>query len=157
MTKASIDRIDPTDLGTIAHVYNHIFRPGRTEEEIRRRMRGRIGILALVARVERDAVGFYLGMELKPSVHFAWMVGVVNDLRRTGVATQLMGYAEDWATAEGYRSMRFECDNRIRPMLHFGIAAAYDVVGIRWDPDRLTNLIIFEKTLTEARDPGDSL
>jgi hypothetical protein len=33
-------------------------------------------------------------------------------------------------------------------MLHLGIALGYDILGIRWDPDRGANLVLFEKTLT---------
>ena len=33
-------------------------------------------------------------------------------------------------------------------VLHLAIAHDYDVVGIRWDPDRGENLILFEKVLT---------
>lgn len=157
MADAVIDRLSPDDIATVAHLYNMIFRPGRTEADIRKRLRGRFNILPLVARIGRDAVGFYVGMELKPSVHFGWMVGVVAEMRRSSIATQLMRTAEDWAKTEGYKAMRFECDNHIRPMLHFGIANGYDIVGIRWDPDRLTNLVIFEKVLGEGRDPEDTI
>lgn len=151
MADAIIDRINPADLGLITHLYNTIFRPERTEEEIRRRLRGRYNVLVQVARIGGDAVGFYVGMELKPGVHFAWICGVVPELRRSGIATQLMHAAEDWAGTEGYSTLRFECDNRIRPFLHFGIKNDYDIVGIRWDADRLSNLIIFEKPIEGTR------
>lgn len=156
MANITIDRIDPKDLSLVTHLYNALFRPQRSEEWIRRRMRGRYNVLILVARTGNDAVGFYAGMELKPSVHFAWMVGVVPELRRAGIATQLMHAAEDWARTEGYKSLRFECENQIRPFLHFGIADGYDIVGIRWDPDRLTNLVIFEKMIGETLGNDDS-
>lgn len=154
MADAIIDRIDPSDLTTITHLYNNIFRPERDEAYIRRRFDGRKKVLVQFARIERDAVGFYIGFELKPDTHFVWLVGVVPDLRRAGIATQLMHAAQDWAHHEGYRFVRFECDNHIRPFLHFGIADDYDIVGIRWDTDRLTNLIIFQKQITEGL--GDS-
>ena len=32
-------------------------------------------------------------------------------------------------------------------MLHLGIALEYDIVGMRWDPDRGANLLLFQKTL----------
>jgi hypothetical protein len=32
-------------------------------------------------------------------------------------------------------------------MLHLAIAKEYDIVGMRWDPDRGDNLVIFEKVL----------
>ena len=149
MADAIIDRINPTDLDTITHLYNNIFRPERDEAFIRRRFEGRRAILAQVARIEHDAVGFYLGFELKPDTHFVWLVGVVPDLRRSGIATQLMHAAQDWAATEGYRFIRFECDNRIRPFLHFGIANDYDIAGLRWDPERLTNLVIFQKAVID--------
>lgn len=147
MADAIIDRINPTDLELVTHLYNSLFRPERKEEWIRRRLLGRHNILIQVARIGNDAVGFYIGFELKPTVHFAWIVGVVPEMRRAGIATQLMHAAEDWSKTEGYHGIRFECDNHIRPFLQFGIANGYDITGIRWDPDRSTNLVIFEKVL----------
>jgi hypothetical protein len=32
-------------------------------------------------------------------------------------------------------------------MLHLAIAQQYDIVGIRWDPDRSANLVLFQKSL----------
>jgi len=155
MADAIIDRIDPADLATITHLYNGIFRPLRDEAFFRRRFDGRRGILAQVARIDRDAVGFYLGFELKPDTHFVWLVGVVPELRRAGIATQLMHAAQSRSHAEGYRYIRFECDNRIRPFLHFGIANNYDITGIRWDPERLTNLVIFQKPIKDPLAESD--
>lgn len=147
MADAIIDRINPADLDLVTHLYNQMFRPERGPEWIGRRLQGRYKPLVQVARVDNDAIGFYVGFELKPITHFAWLVGVVPEMRRTGIATQLMHAAEDWARTEGYKSIRFECYNQIRTFLHFGIANDYDIVGIRWDTDRLANLVVFEKQL----------
>src|SRR6185436_8378573 len=68
--------------------------------------------------------------------------------RRTGIASQRMDAVHAWAAEQGYESIRFECHNQHRPMLHLAIARMYDIVGIRWDPDRGDNLVIFEKSLT---------
>jgi hypothetical protein len=32
-------------------------------------------------------------------------------------------------------------------MLHLGIAQGYDILGIRWDPDRGANLVLFQRSL----------
>ena len=64
-----------------------------------------------------------------------------------GVATQLINTAADWAHSRGYGAIRFECHNRQRAMLHFGIANDYDIVGMRWDSDRAENLLVLEKQL----------
>ncbi|MDX2116131.1 MAG: GNAT family N-acetyltransferase [Planctomycetota bacterium] len=147
MADAIIDRINPTDMGVITHLYNSVFRPAMSEEDMKRRLRGRHNVLVQVARIGNDAVGFYIGMELRPEVHYAWTCGVVGEMRRAGIASQLMRSAEDWAATEGYRTLRFECDNNVRPFLHFGIANGYDIVGLRWDSDNLHNVVIFEKQL----------
>lgn len=150
MADAVIDRINPADLSLVLHLYNSIFRPTLSEDELKKRLRGRHNVLAQVARRGNDAVGFLLGMELRPDTHYVWTCGVVPDMRRAGIATQLMHAAEDWARTEGYKVLRFECENSIRPFLHFGIANDYDIVGIRWDSERMQNVVIFEKQLSES-------
>ena len=156
MADATIDRINPADLDLVTHLYNSMFRPEQDEAWIARRLEGRMNPLVQVARIGDDAVGFYVGYELKPNTHFTWIVGVVPEMRRTGVASQLMHAAENWSQTEGYKYMRFECDNRIRPFLHFGISADFDIVGIRWDMDRLTNLVIFERVIEGEIYRGDA-
>lgn len=151
MTDAIIDRINPADLGTIAHLYNSVFRPERDEAWLKRRMGDPARALIQVARVDNDAVGFYCGYESRPDTHRAWLVGIVPELRRTGVASQLMIAAEDWARTEGYQQIRFECSNQVRPFMHLGIARDYDIVGLRFDSGRMTNLAMFEKRLNEAQ------
>ncbi|MBL0927582.1 MAG: GNAT family N-acetyltransferase [Phycisphaerales bacterium] len=155
MADATIDRLSPTDLDTIVHLYNAMFRPTHDADWLKRRLRGRHNVLVQVARIGNDAVGFYVGMELKPNVHFAWLVGVVPEMRRTGVGSQLMRAAADWARTEGYTTIRFEASNHVRPFLHFGVHEGYDIVGIRWDSDLMTNLVIFEKRLEGADSAPD--
>jgi hypothetical protein len=42
-----------------------------------------------------------------------------------------------------------ECHNSHRAILHMAIEMNFNIVGVRWDPDRGDNLIIFEKSLQE--------
>jgi GNAT superfamily N-acetyltransferase len=148
MADAIVDLVGPEDLPVIAHLYNQIFRPPRDVESFRRRYLGRYNILQLVARLGDRPVGFFLGFELKPTVYFAWFYGVLPEYRRQGIASQLMEAVHSWARQNDYESIRFECHNQHRPMLHLAIAQEYDIVGIRWDPDRGENLVLFEKVLT---------
>src|SRR5438552_7449419 len=148
MADATIDIVGPEDLSVIVDLFNRIFRPGRTEEFFTRRYLGRHNVLQLIARIEDRPVGFFLGFELKPTVYFAWFYGVLPQYRRQGIASQLMDAVHSWARQHEYESVRFECHNQHRPMLHLAIALEYDIVGIRWDPDRGENLVIFEKVLT---------
>jgi GNAT superfamily N-acetyltransferase len=148
MADAIIDIVGPEDLPVLVQLYNQIFRPPRDVDSFRRRYRGRYNILQMVARIGDRPVGFFLGFELKPTVFFAWFYGVVPDVRRSGIASQLMEAVHSWAKQHGYESIRFECHNQHRPMLHLAIHLEYDIVGIRWDPDRGDNLVIFEKVLS---------
>ena len=148
MADAIIDLVGEEELPTIVELYNMIFRPHRDVESFRRRFRGRYNIIQLLARIQDRPVGFFLGFELKPDVFFAWFYGVLPDFRRQGIASQLMDAVHSWAVQNDYESIRFECHNQHRPMLHLGIATGYDIVGIRWDPDRGDNLVIFEKVLS---------
>ena len=147
MADAIVDIVGPQELPLIVQLYNQIFRPSRDLESFRRRFRGRYNILTMVARIEDRPVGFFLGFELKPTVFFAWFYGVIPEVRRSGIASQLMEAVHSWARLNDYEAIRFECHNQHRPMLHLGIALEYDIVGIRWDPDRGANLVLFQKML----------
>ena len=107
-------------------------------------------MLQLIARVDDRPVGFFLGFELKPNVYFAWFYGVIPEVRRQGIASHLMEAVHSWAKQNEYESLRFECHNQHRPMLHLAIALEYDIVGIRWDPDRNANLLLFQKALNSG-------
>jgi GNAT superfamily N-acetyltransferase len=147
MANVIVDLLGPEELPVLVDLYNQVFRPPRSLESFERRFRGRYNVLRLVARIGHDPVGFFIGFELKPNVFFAWFYGVLASQRRQGIASQLMEAVHDWATENGYESVRFECHNGHRPMLHLAIAKEYDIVGMRWDPDRGDNLVIFEKVL----------
>jgi len=147
MADCIIDVVGPDDLQVIVDLFNQIYRPARDIDTFQRRFRGRHNVLTMVARVDNLPVGFFIGFELKPTVFFAWFYGVQPDFRRQGIASQLMDAAHAWAKIQGYEYIRFECHNQHRPMLHLAIELGYDIVGIRWDPDRADNLVIFDKYL----------
>ncbi len=150
MANVKIDLLGPQDLEIIAGLYNQVFKPPRDLEFFQRRYNGRHNALIMVAVVEKQPIGFSLGFELKPSVFFTWLYGVLPGFHRQGIASQLMDAGLDWAKRHHYRSVRMECQNHHRPMLHMGIKQMFDIVGIRWDPDRGENLVIFEKMISES-------
>jgi GNAT superfamily N-acetyltransferase len=148
MADAVIDIVGPDELPLIVRLYNQIFRPGKDIEFFRRRYLGRHNIVQLAASIDGRPVGFFLGFELKPGIFFAWFYGVLPEFRRQGIATQLMEAVHEWARTNEYEAIRFECHNQHRPMLHLAIAQEYDILGVRWDPDRNANLVLFQKQLT---------
>jgi len=149
MATARIDLLGLEDFKLIASLYNQVFKPPRDEAFFQRRYASRQNPLIMVAVVDDHPVGFSLGFELKPSVCFIWLYGVLADFRRAGIASQLMEAGTAWAKQAGYTSVRMECQNHHRPMLQLGIKQQFDIVGIRWDSDRGENLVIFEKIVRD--------
>lgn len=147
MANAEVVVVGAGELPLIADLYNEIFRPPRDVEFFKRRFMGRYNALLLVANIDKQPVGFATGFELKPSVFFSWLTGVMPEYRRAGVASQLHEAQAQWAIEHGYQHIRMECHNKHRPVLQMAIKTGFNIVGIRWDPDRQDNLIIFEKSL----------
>ncbi|MFQ5429638.1 MAG: GNAT family N-acetyltransferase [Phycisphaerae bacterium] len=147
MANAEVVVVGTSELPLIAELYNEIFRPAREVAFLKRRLRGRYNALLLVANLDDRPVGFATAFELKPTVFFSWLTGVLPDVRRRGIASQLHEAQCAWATEHEYHYLRMECHNAHRPILHMAIAMDFNIVGVRWDPDRADNLIIFEKTL----------
>ena len=129
MANAKIDIVGQSDLPLIADLYNQIFRPTHDVEFFNRRFLGRHNPLLLIASLDREAIGFFSGFELKPGVFFSWLYGVLPQSRRLGIASQLMDAAHGWATENEYEIMRFECHNQHRPMLHLAIAREYETLS----------------------------
>ncbi|MCK6457223.1 MAG: GNAT family N-acetyltransferase [Phycisphaerae bacterium] len=150
MANAEILIAGSEDIPILTKLYNEIFRPPRDEQFFRRRFMGRRNILLLLALVDQRPVGYSVGFELKPSVFFAWLAGVLPELRRQGIASQLMEAQHAWAAENGYSYIRIECHNAHRAVIHMAIALNYDIIGLRWDSERSENLIIFERSLTDA-------
>lgn len=154
MLDVKIDIVGLNDLPVIARLYNDIYHPAREEEFFRRRFAGRYNSLIMIASMDEEPVGFFLGFELKPSVYYTWLYGVSSDLRRKGIGSQLMDAAHAWVYDRGYEGMRLECHNNHRAMLCLCLSHHYDIVGVRWDHDRSANLVILEAQLHEAHPPS---
>jgi GNAT superfamily N-acetyltransferase len=147
MADAVVDLLGTEDLPIIVQLYNQIFRPPRDLEDFQRRYLGRHNVVQMVARIGDHPVGFLLGFELKPRVFFVWFLGIVSTSRRQGVGSQLLDAIESWARQNDYDSIRFECHNQARPMLHLALTHEFNIIGIRWDSDRDDNLIQWQKQL----------
>jgi GNAT superfamily N-acetyltransferase len=147
MADVTVDLHAPEDLEEIVGLYNQIFRPMRDEEDFRRRYLGRHNVVQMVARIREEPIGFLLAFELKPRVMFLWFVGVLNNHRRQGAASQLIDAFHEWARQNEYETIRGECFNQQRPMLMLLLENEYDVVGVRFDTDHSDNLVLMQKAL----------
>lgn len=145
MANADMVIVGPTEVGLLVELYNQVFKPGVDEGFFLDRFRGRHNVSMIVAVLDKHHVGFNIGFELTPTTYYSWLVGALPDARRLGIATQLMQAQQAWARDHHYQTIRFECQNQHRPMLHLAITEGYDLVGIRWDTATANNVVIFEK------------
>ncbi len=152
MANADIVMIGLRELPIISELFNEVFRPAREVTFFERRLKGRLNPLILLAQMDGRPVGFAVGYENKPRTFYSWLIGVLPDFRRAGIASQLMEAMAAWARDNGYRIIRFECFNNQRPMLHLAIRQNYDIVGLRFDSDTGQNLIILEHITSESLD-----
>ncbi|GMU23526.1 MAG: hypothetical protein AMXMBFR13_36040 [Phycisphaerae bacterium] len=152
MANAEIIVVGLSELSTIVDIYNDVFRPSKDRGSFERRIRGRTNPLLLLAQIDHRPVGFAIGYENKPGTFYCWLLGVLPDYRRSGIASQLMEAMAAWAGENGYQIIRFECYNWQRPMLHLAINQRYDIVGLRFDAPTGANLLILEHLLTESPD-----
>src|SRR5690606_28986707 len=109
MANAKIDVVGQGDIPVVVELYNQIYRPTREEAFFRRRFLGRYNPLILIATLDERPVGFFTGFELKPSVFFSWLYGVLPEFHRKGIASQLMDAAHAWAEQHEYTYVRMEC------------------------------------------------
>ncbi len=147
MANADIIMVGPTETTLITELYNQVFAPKRDIAFFDRRFKGRGNLLNLIAEVDQRPVGFLSGFELKPNTWFNWLVGVLPDFRRAGIASQLCEAEQAWARDQGYQYVRMECHNQHRPVLQMLIRQNFDIVGLRFDADRQNNLVVFEKDI----------
>ena len=147
MADAVIEILGHDEFPLVVELVNQFARPAQSGDAIRRRYLGRDEGLQLTARLDGRPVGLLLGAEVNPDVFAAHFSGVVEDARRLGIGSQLLEAAEGWASENEYATMRLECPNRQRPMLHLAIEKGYDIVGTRYDADRAASVVIFEKQL----------
>ncbi len=147
MADANIIAVGPGELELIADIYSQVFSPAQDEAYFQRRFHGRYNVSLFVAMLDKQHVGFSIGYELRPTTYYCWLCGVISDAQRLGVATQLMHAQQAFALDHEYTIVRFECLNHHRPMLHLAITEGYDPVGIRYDTETASNVVIFEKDL----------
>jgi GNAT superfamily N-acetyltransferase len=147
MADAKIVAVGPNEVGLIVSLYNRVFAPPQVEDFFMRRFQSRHNVNLLVAEIDKEPVGFIVGFEVEPGKFLCWLAGVLPEARRSGVATQLVQAQMAWAQDHEYDYIRFECLNQHRPMLHVALNEGYDLVGIRYDSDTGSNVVIFEKEL----------
>jgi ribosomal protein S18 acetylase RimI-like enzyme len=132
-----------TIFGEYKHRYATTFEEG---------IEGRQDILALMAHLEGNPVGYKIGYRDRPRHYYSWTGGVLRDYRGQGVARRMQEWQHGWLRARGYQSVGFNSFNKFGAMLRFGLSTGFvpDSVSVR--PENELS-IHFTKDLTKP-DPA---
>jgi GNAT superfamily N-acetyltransferase len=128
---------------TIFAEYKH--RYAATFEES---IEGRQDVLALMAHLEGNPVGYKIGYRDRPRHYHSWTGGVLRDYRGQGVARRMQEWQHAWLRARGYHTVGFNSFNKFRSMLQFGLSTGFvpDAVNVRPENELA---IHFTKDLTK--------
>jgi ribosomal protein S18 acetylase RimI-like enzyme len=132
-----------TIFGEFKHRYAATFEEG---------IEGRQDVLALMAHLEGNPVGYKIGYRDGPRRYYSWTGGVLKDYRGQGVARRMQDGQHGWLRARGYHSVAFTSFNKFRPMLQFGLSTGFipDSVNVRPENELA---IRFTKDLTQPDPP----
>ncbi|MBW3141379.1 GNAT family N-acetyltransferase [Ferrimonas balearica] len=83
--------------------------------------------LIQVAEVQGELAGFKVGYQLDDGVFYSWMGGIVPDFRALGLASQMLAQQEQWATEQGYHSLKVKSRNRYATMVAMLLRHGYQI------------------------------
>jgi GNAT superfamily N-acetyltransferase len=113
---------------------------------------GRQDVLALIAHLEGNPVGYKIGYRDRPGYYHSWTGGVLRDYRGQGVAKRLQHWQHAWLRSRGYRTVGFNSFNKFRAMVTFGLATGFVPDAVQVRPEGELS-IHFAKDLTIADPP----
>jgi hypothetical protein len=103
-------------------------------------------VLALLAHLEGNPVGYKIGYRFSPGRYHSWAGGVLADYRRSGVARRMQEWQHGWCRSRGYHHVQFNSFNKFKEMLLFGLSSGFLPVGVELRPEKEIS-IKFEKDL----------
>ncbi len=149
MANAEINLVGGSELGLITDLYNEVYKPRVDITFFENRFQNKTNALSLIAEVGGRPVGFSCGYEFIPNVWFSWLIGVMPDFRRSGIASQLAEAEQSWAFEHGYHTGRLEYISHYHLGLQFALSQEYNIIGLCWDNEYHANTVIFEKDFSE--------
>ncbi|MEZ0265810.1 MAG: GNAT family N-acetyltransferase [Phycisphaerae bacterium] len=127
---------------TIFGAYGH-----RHSSPFAEQAEGKPDLIALIAHLEGNPVGYKVGYRENPGLFYSWTGGVLPDYRTFGVARRMQDYQHGLLRGRGYRAVAFSTFNKFREMLLFGLSTGFVPVGVDLKPENEI-AIKFRKDLT---------
>jgi GNAT superfamily N-acetyltransferase len=111
-------------------------------------------VLALVAHLEGNPVGFCIGYQRAPGRFYINYLALLRDYRGNGIGKQMMLQQEAFARSKNYSQIQFNTFNHFPAMLRLGLALGYTPVGLEQHEGTSGDLAIrFGKSLQTPPNP----
>ena len=121
---------------------------GGDVDQLQQALKGKQKILACLAFVGDEPIGFKLGYQERLHYFESWQGGVAEEQRNRGVASELMRIQHAWCAAQGFRILTTTTDNKNVPMLTLNMRHGFVIVGTFIDRKEHVKLIL-QKHLSE--------
>lgn len=110
---------------TIFDEVGHVSRTTIAED-----LEGKQDVLALIAHLEGNPVGFKVGHAGdRPGVYYSKAGGVLKEYRRQGLAARMQDWQHRFARSRGYRQVYFNSFSHFPEMILFGLSTGFAPVA----------------------------
>ena len=147
ITDATTDEI----FHDVAVISGQVF-PGTTIDKAielnRNKLEGRKSILIIIAYEGKKPVGFKQGYETSPGYFESESGGVLESVRRHGIANEMMRQQHHWCLNNGFRFVETNVANDNQPMLILNLKHGFQVVGTYLDRGSIQKVLL-QKQIAE--------
>lgn len=110
---------------TIFGEFGHVFRSTLTAD-----LEGRTDVLALIAHLEGNPIGYKVGYRFGPGIYYSKSGGVLKEYRRLGLAGQMHRWQHAWVRARGYKQIFFNTFPKFPAMIEMGLNSGFVLTGM---------------------------
>ncbi|XXM73145.1 GNAT family N-acetyltransferase [Lysinibacillus sphaericus] len=130
-------------LHEILKLHREVFGSG---DDLIDRMKEKSKLLVIIAKQDKNVIGYKIGYALAPETFYSWLGGVSTDYRKHGIASRLLSLQHQFLIENRYHIVQTKTMNKWRDMLILNIKHGFDVMETYTDK-KGRHKIVLEKKL----------
>jgi hypothetical protein len=116
-----------------------------TLEAWKDKLSDRAAVFISYAESAGTVVGFKVGYELKPTLFYSWVGGVLDAHRNKGIATQMINDQLNFCSTNGFTVIKAISDNRYKDMMICNLRAGFDFCETKLDDEGILRVVMEKK------------
>ncbi len=109
------------------------------------KLEDRAAVVIAYAESEGEIVGFKVGYELKPTLFYTWVGGVLPEFCSRGIATKMISDQLEFCKAKGFNMIKTISDNRNKEAMILNLRAGYDFCETKVDEEGILRVVMEKK------------